>query len=149
MKTKLLSLAVVLLACSSLSSARLAHAAGQGPEDVVRDFYMWSLPLQENSPLSPLDSEDVYKYVHHGTVSNLRIKYAMYMLDWIYFLCAQEIDPQLLTDLEVHKAVPVTDTLSLVAVGVKGKKPYLLAFVQKEKEGWRITKIENALGNLF
>ena len=149
MKTKLLPLAAVLLACLLLSSGRMAHAAGQGPEEVVRDFYMWYLPLEENGQLSPLDSEDIYKYVYHGTVSNLRIKYAMYMLDWDYFLCAQEIDPELLTALAVHKAVPVTDTISLVAVGVKEKTPYLLAFVQKENDGWRITKIENALGYFF
>jgi hypothetical protein len=149
MKTKLFTLAAVLLACLLFSSGRMAHAAEQGPENVVRDFYMWYLPLADNNQELPLESEDIYKYVYQGTVSNLRIKYDMYMIDWLYFLCAQEIDPELLTDLKVHKAVPVTDTLSLVAVGVKEKEPYLLAFVQKEKDGWRITKIENALGYFF
>ncbi|MDR2945637.1 MAG: YbjP/YqhG family protein [Candidatus Adiutrix sp.] len=130
----------IFLAC--LLFAPIAQAAEPGPEDVVRDFYTWYVPLEAGGG-APLNSEEIYKYVYLPTVSNLRILYSMAMIDWMYFICGQEILPGLINDLVVHPAVPITDTVSLVPVGDSQTKPWILVFVQKEKEGWRITKVED------
>jgi hypothetical protein len=127
----------LLLACLLSIPGPAAHAAEKGPEDVVRDFYTWH--VKEGS----IDSEEIYKYVYLPTISNLRIANAMSLYDWMYFICGQEILPELINDLVVRKAVPVTDTVSLVPVG-DSKAPWILVFVQKEKESWKITKVERS-----
>ncbi len=141
MKTKFIL--AIFLACSLC--APISRAAAQGPEDVVREFYTWYLPSDESGNVSSLDSDEIYKYVYLPTVSNLRVASALSLIDWMYFLCGQEIRPELINDLKVHPAVPVTDKVSLVAVGDSQEAPWILVFVQKEPEGWRITKIEDTL----
>ncbi len=132
MKIKLLF--ALLLACLLCIPGPAAYAAETGPEDVVREFY---------TDMPDIYSEEIYKYVYLPTISNLRIANAMSLIDWMYFLCGQEIRPELINDLVVRKAVPVTDTVSLVPVG-DSKAPWILVFVQKEKEGWKITKVESS-----
>ncbi len=134
MKIKLLF--ALLLACLLCIPGPAAYAAETGPEDVVREFY---------TDMPDIYSEEIYKYVYLPTISNLRIANAMSLIDWMYFLCGQEIRPELINDLKVHPAVPVTDKISLVAVGDSNEAPWILVFVQKEPEGWRITKIEDTL----
>ena len=150
-KAAILCAALLFLACSGSFSA--AHGAEQSPEALVHEFYAWYMrEMEKDLPKTTEYNDVMYKYVYPCTVNKLRIDHEQGARDADYFLAGQDfVYEEDAKNYYVHPAVRVTETLSLVPVGarltenaVPGEvgKPFLLVFVQKTREGWRIIKVE-------
>lgn len=140
-KTAIFFAALLFLGCTGPFSA--AYGAEQSPEGLVREFYAWYMLETEKDLREPIEYNDImYNYVYPCTVNKLRVDHEQGARDADYFLFGQDFIYEVSAkNYTVHPAVPVTDTLSLVPVGTG--TPFLMVFVRKTKEGWRIIKVDD------
>lgn len=125
-----------------------AHAKKNAAEQCVRKFYTWYITedLKEDAYLNhPLDNPDIYKYVYHCTVNNIRIFYARGYFDADYFTKSQDVWDKWLDAMVVHKEIKLTETVSIVPVSFQSRPDFephtIIAFVQKENGRFYVTKL--------
>ena len=120
-----------------------AHCEQNDEEQLVRDFYIWYIKERINLK-KPLQNDEIYNYVYHCTVNNVHIGNLRGFRDADYFTRAQDIWERWIDVLEVHKATKIDNTTSIVPISFKfteNSLNHLVIFVQRGKEGWRITKV--------
>jgi len=121
-----------------------AIAAQQNPQDLVRYFYIWYIEEGDKDLLnSPINNDEMYKYVYPCTVKKCRIDLKQARGDADYFFRTNGFYLQEgLKSLAVHAPVSISDSIALVPVGFN-ERLRVVVFVQKTTEGWRIIKVED------
>ncbi len=142
MKNTFFALLVVMTLCFSIMPCSAALAAQQNPQSLVKDFYAWYIEEMKDFRNVPIKNDAIYKYVYACTVNKCRINIKQGLVYSDYFLCSNDFDYESFKKmLTVYNPVRISDDVSLVPVG--NDKLYIVVFVQKTKEGWRIIKVEN------
>lgn len=135
----------IIFSCLLFLRGENAQCAEQTADDLVRDFYAWYVEKKNSmSPRGfPEHDDAIYSYVYACTVNRLRVDIKKGAMDSNYFLKSNDFDYEYVKKiLRVHTPVKIDNSLTLVPVG-GAKSSFLVAFVQKTKEGWRIIKVEN------
>lgn len=119
------------------------YCKSETPVDFIREFYTWYMENIKDIKSMPIYNDKIYEYVYTCTVNRLRSDLHQGNMDTDYFLKTQDFDyDDDAPSLKVYDAIGVHNSLFLVPVGKE--KPYLLVFVQRTSEGWRIIKVEDA-----
>ena len=124
-----------------------AYPKNSSAEECVKNFYTWYITedLKQDAPFrDPLDNPDIYKYVDHCTVNNIRIFYERDYIDVNYFTKSQDLWKEWLDDLVIHKEIKLTETVSIVPVSFKYTDDVshnIIAFVRNENGNFYITKL--------
>ena len=133
-----------MLGCMSAYNNR-AIAAQQNPQDLVRSFYIWYIEEWKKDDIryTPIKNDEMCKYVYPCTVKKLRIDMKQGKLGGDYFLRGNDFYLlEGLKSLAVHAPISVSDSIVLVPVGFN-ERLFVVVFVQKTTEGWRIIKVED------
>lgn len=129
------------------TTSNVAYSAEKILEDFVKEFYTWYITRSIDSDEILEENDDIYKYVHACTVNKLQITYRKGLMFSNYFFQTNGFDPRPGDIPIVTKSVKITETVSIVPVGYHGSdwqtEPYLIVFVENQKGGLRITKVED------
>ena len=131
--------AVSIVLCDALC---ITCKAEQTPEELVADFYKWYSADYDTRIDQEFDDE-IYNYVYACTVNKHRVNMEKGIVYSDYFAKGNALYYDLLKTLRVHKAVRITDEVSVVPVGFGDELPYMIVFVQRENDGWKIIKVED------
>lgn len=133
---------IISICLALLLSGLPAHARGQAPEALVREFYLWYGSYHLTERPSPVHSETMYDYVYPCTVKKHRIDRERGVFDYDYFLGGQDFWQELLDSLQVYDHIKVNDDTSIVPIGF-GTEPTKLVFVKEENDRLYIIKVED------
>ncbi len=121
-----------------------AYSKNSPAEECVKNFYIWCITESEKLN-DTLYDPDVYKYVDHCTVNNIRIFRERAYFDVDYFLKSQDVWDKWLDGMVIHKEVKLTETVSIVPVSLNATggdvSHNIIAFVRNENGKYYITKL--------
>lgn len=128
--------------------AHPAYSKKNPAEECVKNFYIWYITedIKPDHRLNdPLNNPDIYKYVDHCTVNNIRIFYERAYFDADYFLKSQDVWDKWLEGMIIHKEIKLTETVSIVPVSLNATggdvSHNIIAFVRNERGNYYITKL--------
>ena len=120
-----------------------AYSKNNSAEQCVKEFYIWYITecVKQDDPLA---SHDIYKYVDHCTVNNIRIFYERAYFDADYFIKSQDVWEEWVDGMVIYKEIKLTETVSIVPVSFKITDDVynnIVAFVRNENGKYYITKL--------
>lgn len=124
------------------ASAAYSH---QSPIEFVNEFYLWyTAEATNDNRISPIEKEEIKRYVHPCVVESLKIHLAKDLMDYCYFTQGQDTPSDL--PLRAFTAYPLSDTICLVPVHDTDQSslPRIMVFVETFQNGYRIIKVIGA-----
>ena len=134
---------IALFVIAVLLYTHPAYSKNSPAERCVKEFYTWYI-IECVKQDDPLNNPDIYKYVDHCTVNNIRIFRQRAYFDADYFIKSQDVWEEWLDDMIIHKEVKLTETVSIVPVSFKVTADVshnIIAFVRNENGKFYITKL--------